>query len=110
VLDAVAASGAWTTVTKPAAATSGNRKAAERLLAQRVQEIERGTYQTPREHVSFDELAVSFLTHCEGQVRDTTLKDDRGNLTRHLLSNFWGWKIRAMRRADVEAFRARLAR
>jgi len=88
--------------------TSGNRKAAERLLAQRVQEIGRGTFQAPREHVSFDELAESFLRHCEGQVRDTTLKDYRGNLTRHLLPNFRGWKIRAIRRTDVETFRARL--
>jgi len=88
--------------------TSGNRKEADRLLAQRLQEIGRGTYATAREQVTFDELAESFLKHCEGQVRDTTLKDYTGNCVRHLAPFFWGWKLRAIQRATVEALRARL--
>lgn len=88
--------------------TQGNRKAAERLLAQRIQEIGKGTYQAPHEHVTFDALAESFLRQCSGAVRDTTYKDYSGNLNRHLMPSFTGWKIRAIRRADVESFRARL--
>ena len=49
-------------------------------------------------------------------LRDTTLKDYRGNLNRHLLPWFQDWKARDIRRADpppygtpyVEAFRAHL--
>ncbi|MGH6634754.1 MAG: hypothetical protein ACRED0_00995, partial [Gammaproteobacteria bacterium] len=87
---------------------NGNRKAAERLLAQRIQEIGKGVYQAPHEHITFDELAVSFLRQCEGTVRDTTLKDYTGNLRLHLAPYFAGWKIRSIRRADVESLRARL--
>lgn len=88
--------------------TSGNRKAADRLLAQRLQEIGRGTYAPVREQVTFDEAAASFLAHCEGQVRDTTLKDYACCLRLHLTPYFSGWKLRAIQRHCVEAFRARL--
>jgi hypothetical protein len=36
--------------------TKGNRKEAERLLAERIREIGRGTYRAPPERVTFEEL------------------------------------------------------
>ncbi|MGH8538704.1 MAG: hypothetical protein ACREXM_20250 [Gammaproteobacteria bacterium] len=58
--------------------TKGNRKAAERLLAERVREIGRGTYQAPSEAIDFDALAHAFLQHAKGTTRETTFKDYRG--------------------------------
>jgi Phage integrase, N-terminal SAM-like domain len=87
--------------------TKGNRKDAERLLAERVREISRGTYWRPAERVSFEGLAQAFLKDAEPNVRETTFKDYRCNLNRHL-PWFSGWKARDIRRADVEAFRAHL--
>ena len=55
--------------------TKGNRKEAERLLAERVREISRGTYQASTERVSFDALAEAYLRHTEPNVRETTFKD-----------------------------------
>jgi Phage integrase, N-terminal SAM-like domain len=99
----------------------GNRKEAQRLLAERVREISRGTYRGPTEQVSFEGLAQAFLKDAEANVRDTTFKDYRGNLNRHLLPWFQGLKVRDIRRADpkpasrpihgtpyVESFRAHL--
>ena len=40
----------------------GNRKAADELLAQRIREVGRGTYQAPHELVDFDALAAAFLS------------------------------------------------
>ena len=88
--------------------TKGNRKEAERLLAERVREISRGTYRRPTEQVSFEDLAQAFLKDAEPNVRETTFADYRGNLIRHLIPWFQGWKARDIRRADVERFRAQL--
>ncbi|MDQ3581677.1 MAG: site-specific integrase [Pseudomonadota bacterium] len=86
----------------------GNRKAADRVLAERVREISRGTYQAPHELIDFDALAQAFLQHAKGTTRETTFKDYAGNLNRHLMPYFQGRKIREVRRTHVEAFRARL--
>jgi Phage integrase, N-terminal SAM-like domain len=83
--------------------TKGNRKEAERLLSERVRQISRGTYQAPIEQVSFETMAQAYLKHTEGNVRFTSFKDYRCNLNRHLTPPFRGWKIRDIRRADVEA-------
>jgi hypothetical protein len=88
--------------------TKGNRKEAERLLAERVREISRGTYRAPAERVSFEGLAQAFLKDAEPNVRETTFKDYRGNLNRHLTPWFQGWNLLDIRRADVEDFRAHL--
>ena len=88
--------------------TKGNRKEAEGLLAERVRQISRGTYRAPTERVSFEDLAQAYLKHAEGNVRFTTIKDYRGNLIRHLMPWFQGWRVRDIRRADVEASRAHL--
>ncbi|MGH8507102.1 MAG: tyrosine-type recombinase/integrase [Gammaproteobacteria bacterium] len=88
--------------------TKGTRKAAERRLAERVRAIGRGTYQAPSEAIDFGTLAESFLAHSKGRVRATTLKDYEGEFRRNLLPHFGGWRVRAIRRADVEAFRSRL--
>ena len=85
--------------------TKGNRKEAERLLAERVREIGRGTYRRPAEQVSFEGLAQAFLENAKANVRETTFKDYHGNLNRHLLPWFKGWKARDIRRADPEAAR-----
>ena len=86
----------------------GNRKAADELLAQRIREVGRGTYQAPHELVDFETLAQAFLQHAKGTTRETTFKDYRGNLIRHLTPYFQGGKIRAVQRTHVEAFRAHL--
>jgi hypothetical protein len=65
--------------------TKGNRKEAERLLAERVRQISRGTYQAPTERVSFEDLAQAYLKHAQATVRENTLRDYRGNLRLHLL-------------------------
>ncbi len=86
--------------------TKGNRKEAERLLAERVREISRGTYRRPAGQVSFEGLAQAFLENAKANdVRDTTFKDYHGNLNRHLLPWFKGWKARDIRRADPEPAR-----
>jgi hypothetical protein len=55
--------------------------------------------------VSFEGLAQAFLEDAKANVRDTTFKDYRGNLNRHLLPWFKGWKARYIRRADPEPAR-----
>jgi Phage integrase, N-terminal SAM-like domain len=82
--------------------TKGNRKEAERLLADRVREISRGTYRRPAERVSFEDLAQKFLKDIEPNVRFTTFKDYRCNLNLHLLPYLSGWKVRDIRRTHVE--------
>ncbi|MGH8590713.1 MAG: N-terminal phage integrase SAM-like domain-containing protein, partial [Gammaproteobacteria bacterium] len=86
----------------------GNRKAADRTLAERVREISRGTYQAPHELIDFDALSQAFLNQAKGTTRETTFKDYRGNLNRHLMPYFQGRKIREVRRTHVEDFRAHL--
>ena len=88
--------------------TKGNRKEAEGRLAERVRQIGRGTYRAPAERVSFEDLGEAYLKGAAANVRATTLKDYTCNLTLHLMPYFRGWKIRDIRRADVEAFRAHL--
>jgi hypothetical protein len=68
----------------------------------RVREISRGTYRAPAERVSFEGLAQAFLKDAEPNVRETTFKDYRGNLNRHLTPWFQGWNLLDIRRADVE--------
>jgi hypothetical protein len=82
--------------------TKGNHKEAERLLAERVREVSRGTYRGPPERASFEDVAQAYLKHAEENVRPTTLKDYRCNLIRHLMPWFQGWKMRDIRRADPE--------
>jgi hypothetical protein len=53
--------------------TKGNRKEAERLLAERVRDISRGTYRRPAEQVSFEGLA---------QVAQQSARRSRMRLTR----------------------------
>ena len=72
--------------------TKGNRKEAEGLLAERVREVSRGTYRRPAERVTFEDLAQAYVKHAETNVRPTTFKDYRGNLIRHLLLRFQGWR------------------
>lgn len=51
----------------------GNRKSADLLLAQRLQEIGKGEYRAPDEQITFDELVDAYRTgHMRVAVRDTT--------------------------------------
>jgi site-specific recombinase XerD len=77
-------------------------------MAERVREVSRGTCRAPAERVSFEDLAQAYLKDAAANVRATTLKDYKCNLTLHLTPYFRGWKIRDIRRADVEAVRAHL--
>jgi integrase len=88
--------------------TKGNRKEAERLLAERVRQISRGTYQAPTERVSFEDLAQAYLKYAEGNLRENTLRDYRCNVNLHLLPYFQGWKLRDIRRKQVEELRGKL--
>lgn len=53
-------------------------------------------------------LIQAFLQHAKGRVRATTLRDYEGELRRNVLPYFEAWKIRSIRRADVQAFRSKL--
>jgi integrase len=88
--------------------TKGNRKEAERLLAERVRQIGRGTYRPPAEQVTFEELGSAYLKHSQANIRSSTFTDYRCLFTRHLNPYLQTWKARDIRRADVEVFRAHL--
>jgi integrase len=88
--------------------TQGNRKEAERLLAERVREIGRGTYRAPAEQILFEDLGSAYLKHSQANVRPNTFRDYWCLFTRHLSPYFQTWKARDIRRADVERFRAHL--
>jgi hypothetical protein len=71
--------------------TKGNRKEAERLLAERVRQISPGaTYQVPTERVSFEDMAQAYLKHAEGNLRENTLRDYRCNVNLQLMPWFQG--------------------
>ena len=88
--------------------TKGNRKEAERLLAERVRDVSRGTYQAPTERVNFEDLAQAYLRQIKPNLRETTIRDYRGNLRLHLLPYLQGWKLRDIRRKQVEELRGKL--
>ena len=73
----------------------GNRKAADELLAQRIREVGRGTYQAPHELVDFDALAAAYLQHAKGATRETTFKDYAGDLRRNICPTSQGGRSAA---------------
>src|SRR3990167_8622489 len=86
--------------------TNGNRKDAELLLAQRLQEIGKGEYLSRSEEKTFDELAEAYLAaHIRINVRATTAKDYEANLDLHLKPYFSGRRLRAITPSMVEDFR-----
>jgi integrase len=88
-------------------ATDGNKKAAELLLAQRLQEIGKGEFQAKAEQTTFNELAESYLASLV-TVRATTMKSYRGVIQLHVQPYFGARPIRNITLADIENFRAHL--
>ena len=86
--------------------TQGNKKEAELLLAERLQEIDRGSFQAKREQTTFDELAKAYIANVKVRLRDLTADEYEENIQRHLLPYFTGKRLRAIRRRDIEDFRA----
>lgn len=90
--------------------TNGSKKEAELLLAQRVQEVERGDFQSRRDQPTFDDLADAYIENARASVRDITAAEYEAGIRRHILPYFNGRRVRAIARRDVEAFRAWLAK
>jgi len=68
----------------------GNQKKAKELLAQRLLEIGRGDYLSPKERkVSFTELTDKWLTGREAKIRPATIGQYRDHVGKHL-SPFFG--------------------
>jgi len=87
----------------------GNRKDAEQLLAQRLQEIGKGEYQAKNEQTTFDELSDAYKTgHIAVNVRQSTRRDYERNIRRYLIPHFAGMKIRTISPEMIEAFRSKL--
>jgi len=86
--------------------TDLNKKEANLLLAQRIQEIGKGEFQSTGDQYNFDQLVDAFTDGHIVNVRDTTAKDYKGNINRHILPYFKGWKIRTVTMQHVEAYRA----
>jgi len=89
--------------------TNGNRKQAEQLLAQRLQQIGRYEYQSRSEQKTFDELVDAYLAgHVRVNVRVSTAKSYEGDLNRHILPYFKGRKIREITPDDIDSFKSHL--
>jgi integrase len=86
--------------------TNGNKKEAELLLAQRIQEIHRGDFQARTEQVTFDELAASYVANVRVKVRDLTATEYDDAIERHILPYFSGRRVRAITSKDIEDFRS----
>jgi hypothetical protein len=90
-------------------ATDGNRKQAELLLAERLQEIGRGEFQAKADRTTFAQLAEAFIAgHVKLNVRDTTRRDCEGNIRRHLQPHFGNRVIRTITPEAIERFRTDL--
>lgn len=87
----------------------GNRKEADQLLAQRLQEVGRGEYRAPDEQKTFEELVAAFrASHIKVAVRDTTAAWYEGAIRNHLLPHFSGHKAREITVEQIERYRAAL--
>jgi len=66
--------------------TQGNKKEAEKLMADRLLEIGHGDYLPPSEKkVPFSEFAHQWLTGREGKIRPITIEQYRDHINRHLI-------------------------
>ena len=91
--------------------TDGNKKDAELLLAQRVQEVARGDYQSRADQTTFEQLTEAYLTNrVKGQVRKPTAEDYEETIRRHILPHFAGRRVRSISMHDVEQFRAHMTK
>ena len=89
--------------------TNLNKRDAERLLAKRLQEIGRGTFEAKSDEKTFDEAVEHYrAAHLATNIRSTTRKDYESCLRCHILPYFGGIKLRAITSAMVERYRGRL--
>jgi integrase len=86
--------------------TKGNRKEVELLLAQRLQEIERGDFQAKRDQAEFDDLADGYIANAKVKVRDITAREYEEDIRRHIVPFFAGRRVRSITSKDVEDFRS----
>ena len=89
--------------------TNGTRKEAEHLLAQRLQEIGKGEFQSQRDQMTFDELSEAYKSgHVAVNVRENTRRDYECNIRLYLVPYFTGVKVRTITPEMIEAFRRHL--
>jgi integrase len=89
--------------------TNGTRKEAEHLLAQRLQEIGKGEFQSQRDQMTFDELSEAYKSgHVAVNVRENTRRDYERNIRLYLVPYFTGVKVRTITPEMIEAFRRHL--
>jgi len=88
--------------------TQGNQKEAKELLAQRLLEIGRGDYLSPKERkVSFTELADKWLNGREAKIRPATIGQYRDHVDKHLSPFFGSVLIGRIDMPLVEAYISR---
>jgi integrase len=86
--------------------TTGNRKEAERLLAQRLIEIGCDDYRAPDEQKTFNELVAAYRSgHVRVAVCASTANWYEGAIRNHLLPYFAGRMVREINAQQVERFR-----
>ncbi|MEW6189553.1 MAG: site-specific integrase [Actinomycetota bacterium] len=74
-------------------AAGKNKKNAERMLAEVMNEIHSGVYRDPKE-ISFTEFALKFLKdYAQGQVKPSTLQSYEGYIKNHLIPYFGQVKL-----------------
>src|SRR5690349_4519685 len=88
--------------------TDGNKKEAELLLAQRLQEVDRGEYQARDDQPLFDDLSDSYIDSVKLEVRDITAAEYEDDIRRHILPFFEGRRVRSLTVRDIEDFRKHL--
>jgi integrase len=88
------------------------KKAAEKLLARRLHEVQEGSYVEPTKITfgEFKDIWMEKYAEGEGSIRLSTLALYRGLFRNHLLPAFGGVELQRIRQEDVQAFKARLLR
>ena len=87
----------------------GNRKDAEKVLADRIQEIGKGDYQSVKDQKTFNELAEVYRkTHVNVNLRASTRKDYDGRIDLHILPYFSNIKLQRITPEMVEKFKGHL--
>jgi integrase len=89
--------------------TKGNKREADRLLRQRQEEVERGTYQARSDQTTFEELAEAYIARAKTKVRDITAAEYEDTIRRHILPFFTGRRLRTITLRDVELFAEHLS-
>lgn len=84
----------------------GNRKDAERVLADRIKEIGKGEYQSVRDQRTFDELVEAYRSmHIDVNLRGSTRDDYNGRIKLHILPYFSNIKLQKITPEMVEWFK-----